>query len=149
MTKILAPIDMTDKGLAAKVIDSAVSQAKASDASLTVLTVVPDMVTGVDFRYAIRGETGGSEEYDMSKILAETLSHLNKMVEELTPSGMTADTIARHGSVAEQVLKVADEIEADQIVMGAHQPGLEDFLLGSNTARVVRHAKCSVNVIRG
>ena len=46
------------------------------------------------------------------------------------------------------MLEVAEEIKPDQIVIGAHRPGLQDFLLGPNTARVVRHAKCSVNVIR-
>ena len=58
------------------------------------------------------------------------------------------ETIARRGSVYEQVLKVAEELAVDQIVIGAHRPGLSDYLLGPNTARVVRHATCSVNVIR-
>jgi nucleotide-binding universal stress UspA family protein len=61
---------------------------------------------------------------------------------------MKVGTIARHGSVYEQVLKVAEELEVDQIVLGAHRPGLADFLLGPNTARIVRHATCSVNVVR-
>ena len=36
----------------------------------------------------------------------------------------------------------------DQIVIGAHRPAVSDFLLGPNTARIVRHAECSVNVVR-
>ena len=112
------------------------------------MTVVPDMITGIDYRYAIRGETGGSQQYDMREIVQEALEKLNEVVSDRTPTGMTVDTIARHGSVYEQVLQVAEEIGADQIVIGAHRPAVSDFLLGPNTARVVRHAKCSVNVVR-
>ncbi|WP_425483103.1 hypothetical protein [Chelativorans alearense] len=32
---------------------------------------------------------------------------------------MTVDTIVRHGTVYEQILEVADDIGADQIVIGA------------------------------
>ena len=43
---------------------------------------------------------------------------------------------------------MADETNADLIVMASHRPELKDFLLGPNAARVVRHANCSVLVVR-
>ena len=147
-TKVLVPIDLADLETMEKVLVAAVQQAQSSKASLTVMTVVPDMITGIDYRYAIRGETGGSEDYDLKKIVKEALDRLNEVVSGKTPPGMTVDTIARRGTVYEQVLNVAEEIGADQIVIGAHRPAVSDFLLGPNTARIVRHAKCSVNVIR-
>ncbi len=147
-TKILVPIDLADPPTMEKVLKAAVQQAEAAGGGLTVMAVVSDMVTGIDFRYAIRGETGGSQEYDMHQIVAKVLERLNQVVSELTPAGMKVDTIARHGTVYEQILKVAEEIKADQIVIGAHRPAVSDFLLGPNTARVVRHATCSVNVVR-
>lgn len=146
--KILVPIDLADMATMGKVLDSAIQQAQATNSGLTVMTVIPNMVTGIDWRYAIRGETGGSEEYDVREIVEEALTRLNQVVAERTPAGMKVDTIARHGTVYEQVLEVAKEIEADQIVIGAHRPAVADFLLGPNTARIVRHATCSVNVIR-
>ena len=112
------------------------------------MAVVPHFITGVDFRYAIRGEMGGSEEYDAKAIVKETLGRLNEVLAEQLPKGMKAETIVRHGSIYEEILDAAEEIEADQIVIGAHRPQLSDYLLGPNTARVVRHAKCSVNVVR-
>jgi nucleotide-binding universal stress UspA family protein len=145
---VLAPIDLADMETSLKVLEAAVQQTKAGNAELTVMTVVPDIIAGLDWRYAIRGAMGGSEEFDMAKIVAEALQRLDEIVAEHTPKGMKVKTIARHGTVYEQVLKVAGEIGTDQIVIGAHRPGLSDFLLGPNTARVVRHAKCSVNVIR-
>jgi nucleotide-binding universal stress UspA family protein len=33
-------------------------------------------------------------------------------------------------------------------VVGAHRQDLKDYLLGPNAARVVRHADCSVYVVR-
>ena len=148
VSKLLVPIDLADMDTMEKVLQTGIDQAKASGADLTVMTVVPDIITGLDWRYAIRGETGGSQEYDAQEIVDEALQRLNEIVAERTPSGMKVATIARHGSVYEQVLKVAEELEVDQIVLGAHRPGLADFLLGPNTARIVRHATCSVNVIR-
>lgn len=145
---ILVPVDLSQPSVLDKVIAAAVEQARAADAELTVMTVVPDIVAGLDWRYAIRGETGGSGEFDMKEIVQEALERLNQTVAERVPEGMPVKTIARHGTVYEEVLNVADEIGADQIVMGALRPQVSDFLLGPNTARIVRHAKCSVNVIR-
>ena len=34
------------------------------------------------------------------------------------------------------------------IVMGSHHPELKDYLLGPNAAKVMRHADCSVMVVR-
>ncbi len=34
------------------------------------------------------------------------------------------------------------------IVMASHRPEMSDYLLGPNAARVVRHARRSVSVIR-
>ncbi len=146
--KTLVPIDLSDMETSTKVLDAGVSSVKQSGGDLVVMAVVPDIITGIDYRYAIRGEMGGSEEYDLKAIVQETLERLNEVVADKLPDDMKAETIVRHGSVYEQILDVANEIEPDQIVIGAHRPHLSDYLLGPNTARVVRHAKCSVNVVR-
>ena len=146
--KILVPIDLADMSTMEKVLAAAIQQAQATNGHLTVMTVVPTMITGIDWRYAIRGETGGSQEYDLREIVEEALERLNQIVAERIPADMKVDTVARTGTVYEQVLDLAKEIEADQIVIGAHRPQVADFLLGPNTARIVRHATCSVNVIR-
>jgi nucleotide-binding universal stress UspA family protein len=146
-SSILAPIDLADLGTSEAVLAAAIEQAVSSQAKLTVMAVVPDFVTGLDYRYAIRGETG-SVDYDVREIVTEALGRLNEVVSARAPDGMAVDTIVRHGTVYEQILRVAEEIGADQIVIGAHRPQLSDYLLGPNTARVVRHARCSVNVVR-
>jgi nucleotide-binding universal stress UspA family protein len=53
-----------------------------------------------------------------------------------------------HGDVYPEILRAADEHKADLIVLGSHKPEIEDYLLGTNAARVVRHAQCTVLVLR-
>ncbi len=36
----------------------------------------------------------------------------------------------------------------DCIVIASHRPGMQDLLLGSTAAKVVRHAQCAVHVLR-
>lgn len=145
---ILVPVDLADLATARRIISAAVEQSGDPEARVTVLAVVPEFITGIDYRYAIRGETGGSGQYDVQEIVQDVLERLNALVADTVPEGQTVETVTRHGTVYEQILQVADEVTADQIVIGAHRPQLSDYLLGPNTARVVRHARCSVNVVR-
>ncbi|WP_305984347.1 universal stress protein [Roseibium sp. MMSF_3544] len=46
------------------------------------------------------------------------------------------------------ITEYANTHDADCIVIGSHRPGVKDFFLGSTAARVVRHAHCSVHVLR-
>jgi nucleotide-binding universal stress UspA family protein len=52
------------------------------------------------------------------------------------------------GTVYEEVLRVARTDGATLIVIGSHRPVLQDYLLGPNASRVVRHSDCSVFVVR-
>ncbi len=54
----------------------------------------------------------------------------------------------KHGSVYKEILALADAIDVDMIVMASHRPEMKEYLLGPNAARVVRHAKQSVTIIR-
>ena len=48
-----------------------------------------------------------------------------------------------------EILKAADEHDADLIVMGTHGlTGVEHLLFGSTAERVLRHAKCPVMTVR-
>lgn len=147
--KILVPIDLAHESSWKSTLPKAFERAQQDkDTTVTVVTIVPDIFAGLDWRYAIRGETGGSEEFDMSKIVAESAKRLDEIVADYAPAGMSVDTIARHGTIYEEILAIAEEIEATDILMAAHRPSLADYLLGPNTARVVRHAKCTVTVVR-
>jgi nucleotide-binding universal stress UspA family protein len=70
------------------------------------------------------------------------------VVREKVPSGLMVEKIVALGSIYREILRAAQEVPADRIVMGSHRPERKDFLLGSNAAKVARHAKCSVLVVR-
>ncbi len=79
--------------------------------------------------------------HEFHKEIANDLHHKVRDMPGVTPvvvSGHAGRTIVDH----------ADDNDADCIVLASHRPGLEDYFLGSTAARVVRHAKCSVHVIR-
>ncbi len=64
--------------------------------------------------------------------------------------GDTADVKAEmlQGHSGRAITDYAEKIGVDCIVVGSHKPGLQDYFLGSTASRVVRHAPCSVHVLR-
>jgi nucleotide-binding universal stress UspA family protein len=64
-------------------------------------------------------------------------------------AGVTATTHPRQGDPADAILDVAEEQEADLIVVGNKgMTGAKRFLLGSVPNKVSHHAPCSVLIIR-
>ncbi|MCA0424367.1 MAG: universal stress protein [Proteobacteria bacterium] len=53
-----------------------------------------------------------------------------------------------NGAVYAEILEEAKRISADLIVVAAHAPSMATYLLGSNAAKIVRHAECSTLVVR-
>ena len=63
--------------------------------------------------------------------------------------GVEVNTYARQGDPADAILDVAEEQEADLIVVGNKgMTGAKRFLLGSVPNKVSHHAPCSVLIIR-
>jgi nucleotide-binding universal stress UspA family protein len=64
-------------------------------------------------------------------------------------AGVTAETWARQGDPADAILDVAEERDAELVVVGHRgATGARRFLLGSVPNRVSHHAPCSVLIIR-
>ncbi|WP_024954661.1 universal stress protein [Sulfurospirillum arcachonense] len=56
--------------------------------------------------------------------------------------------IIKYGAVHQEILKQAEKMKADAIVMMATKPGMGSYFISSTAERVIRHAECSVFVIR-
>lgn len=57
--------------------------------------------------------------------------------------------IIKHYKVFREINTIAEEIQADLIVMGSHgASGVKEFFVGSNTEKVIRHATIPVLVIK-
>ena len=62
--------------------------------------------------------------------------------------GVEVRTHSRSGNAAEAILDVADEVNADLIVVGNRGIGSKSrFILGNVPSRVVHHATCSTYVV--
>ena len=62
---------------------------------------------------------------------------------------ITEKVIVKIGNPVEEILKTADELDADMIVMGARGRGIiEDALIGSVSRRVLRRSKRPVLVVK-
>ncbi|MCB1492055.1 MAG: universal stress protein [Rhodobiaceae bacterium] len=81
----------------------------------------------------------------VDKRIDEAKTDLKTMAK--TVGGSTRAVVTR-GQPGTMILEQADTDNSDCIVIASHRPGLQDYFLGSTAARVVRHAPCSVHVIR-
>lgn len=139
-SNILVSVDLGQPDNEAKAIGTAVDYARLFGATLHVMTVVPDYGLSL---------VGGFFPAEHEK---QALAHANQAVHDFTaqhvPNEVRHRHIVAHGSIYREILRYADEVKADLIVMSASRPGPEDYLIGPNAARVVRHAKISVLVVR-
>lgn len=139
---ILCAVDVSNGDDDIGVIRKAAQIAALDNAQLDVIAVVPD------FGMSQVGLFFSKDHHD--KMMAEAKEHLNALV--IKALDQTQNDKVRHviatGRAYEEVLKLAAETKAGLIVVGAHKADLTDYLLGPNAARVVRHAKCSVYVVR-
>jgi nucleotide-binding universal stress UspA family protein len=137
--RILLPIDLAHDSSWHKALPVAIGQVCNPGAQLYVMTVVD---LNMNITAALLPE-------NFNRDYRERTEHrLQEMTKQHVPSNIPVQHIIRDGRVYQEILAVAGEIKADLIVMASHNPALKDYLLGTNSARVVRHAGCSVLVVR-
>ena len=149
MVNYLAPIDLEDENLSSGVIEKTVQMATGvKDAKIYLMTVIPGIVPGIDQRYAVRGEMKGSADYPLQEWKDSAAKQLKEIASKQIPKDMQGGVVVENGTVYREIVEAARDLDIQHIVMGAHRPSLADFLLGPNSARVARHAGCSVTVVR-
>ncbi len=131
---VLFPIDQSrDAREAAEVVADVV---KKYDSRLVLLSVV---------------ESADSEHEPGADMMAspDAVAQLLKNAQSLfTEQGIPADTIEREGKPAFVICDVADEIEANLIIMGCRGLGLtEEGATDSVTNRVINLSPCPVLIV--
>ena len=138
---ILLAVDLNDESSWNRTLPLAIEYCRSFGSRLHVLTVVPDFGMSIVGQYFPKG-------YE-KKVADEIMQKLRDFVDEMVPEGIRVRHVVGEGTVYEVILSVANRVGADLIVVSAGRPELKDYLLGPNAARVVRHANCSVLVVRG
>ncbi len=82
--------------------------------------------------------------------IEETRQRGKKALKELEKSfDQEVETIFTEGDPGHEIVRVAEELNADLIVLGTHgYSGWKRFTLGSVAELVIRHAPCAVLTIR-
>ena len=136
--KILVPLPVESAKTGSPALAMAVELAKAHGAKIVLFHVVEEMpgYVAVHLPADLRKNAAAAARDDME---AAAKAH-----------GIdgSADIVVREGNPAADILDFANDTGVDMIVMSSHDPGIADYLLGSVAARVVRHAHCSVLVVR-
>ena len=136
---ILVPVDLAEPETAQPAIERAAAMAEASGGTLRLVNVRSLLpVTYMEFVPA-QFEEGQQEEAE---------ARLGEVAARVPLPSERVSAVVRLGSVYNEVLEEAEKTGADLIVVGSHRPTMATYLLGSNASTIVRHAKCSVLVVR-
>jgi nucleotide-binding universal stress UspA family protein len=142
--KILLAID--DSKFSQAAVQSVVARACSPGTEVRVLHVVepPSLLLGREMTaYDPEFEAVWKARREQAKAL------VTKASEILRKSGLNVTTALQEGDPKSQIIDIAKEWHADLIVLGSHGwKGLNRFLMGSVSEAVVRHAHCSVEVVR-
>lgn len=136
MTKILVALDIARPGGNDAVLDTAETLAGAMGAGISVIYVLdpPPSYVLAELPEAVLGKRQAEAE---------------DMLREILEGRECDEIVVREGPPAMEILDHAASIDADLIVLHSHEPGFSDYFIGSVAGRVVRHAHCSVYVLRG
>jgi len=140
---ILVPIDISETDLTRQVIPFVQAHAVMNTARVHFLTVIPSLPY-----YSTLGLAYSVEMPKMKEIQQAALAKLDELAQLFKLPAEKIQTHVVTGSPKDQILKLADSINADLIIIASHRPDISTYLLGSNAAAVVRHAKCPVLVVR-
>lgn len=136
--KILIPTDFSDTANLA--LAHAVNLAKICNAEIYLVHVVST------FSFRVNLPEVDLDESQNSKLTNAVSLKLKQISEDIEQNqGVKVHILMAAGSIKTEVVKLADEIDADLIVLGTHGvTGLKEFIMGSNAFRIVSDAACPV-----
>lgn len=136
---ILLPIDLDENRDIPKTIETAIALSRLYNAQLYVMTVLPDFGMSIVGSYFKDGF-----EQDTKKQAKDSLRvYIDKHFADIDIKMVVAT-----GTIYREIIAAGEKLDIDLIIMASGHEDIEDYLLGSNAARVVRHSKKSVMVVR-
>lgn len=154
--KILVALDRTEKSQ--QVLDEAISIAKATGASLTLLhafSFFDPEYADIAYQYPnmkvplLQDEAVMFYLEQWQTIEKASQEYLHHHAEQAQAQGVTTDYIQQLGHPEQIICEVAKQRSIDLIVIGRRgRRGLSEILLGSVSNYVMHHAQCSVLVVQ-
>jgi universal stress protein F len=137
--RIVLAVDLLEPTSSPKGLTQAVELAKTGDGELRLVNVQP--VMPATFMEYVPVDFDAEQEKRAKEGLDVILGGIDLPAERKSAA-------TRAGGIYHELLEEATEWDADLIVVGSHRPVMSDYLLGSNAKTIVRHAQCSVLVVR-
>jgi nucleotide-binding universal stress UspA family protein len=137
--KILVPLDGTAVGEAIlPKLENLVLEYIPSDKAEVILLRVNSIVNFDVLTHDKRAQLAYTDE-DQMKLDIESQAYLNKVAEPLRAKGFNVTTMVRTGTVAEEIVKAAREVNANLIAMATHsRSGVIRWAIGSVADKVIR-----------
>lgn len=140
--KVLVPVDLGEPDFSQQALDLALREVGENQAELHLVTVVPG--------YGNPIVAGYFSETDHNNAVRRIAEQLQAFAHEKLPEGLHPVMKVYEGSPAEQILSHIKHHEIDLVLLAAHHRSrLDEFLLGSVSARVAERSRCSVILLRG
>jgi len=138
---ILAPIDFS--GISDSVLEQATELARALKAKIVLLNVIQPPVITSEYGPFLENIT---EIVTVGEKAAA--KQLTRLQEKLAAEGIETDTLQFSGAPVPNILKQAEKLDVDYIVMGSHgHTAFYDLLVGSTTHGVLLRATCPVMIV--
>ena len=147
--RILVPLDGSKVGEAAlPYVEELVSKlAAVQKVKVTLLQVVSSLTHPV-----VAGGESVSIPYtgvEVEQIKKKAMNYLNKTSKGLRSKGVVVNCKVAVGRAAEEIIKAADEVNADLVAMSTHgRSGFSRWAFGSVTDKVLRAGKVPVLLVR-
>jgi len=146
MKKILVPTDFSEQ--ASNALEVAYHIAKKSGAELTVMNVIEDTTVYSVHYTGDLSLSGMEDKLFVVRMVHKTKNDLAAIQDKY--SDINIKTAIRIGRIYHNVKDFIEDEGFDFVVMGTTgSSGIEEFLIGSNAEKIVRHSKCPVLTIHG
>jgi nucleotide-binding universal stress UspA family protein len=141
MMKLLAAVDLSKAS--GYVIEAVHRVALATDAEVYVLhTIIPlPGIAGPEFNPV-------TEQQELSERYLDERDELNELVTQMVDADVNASALMAQGDPVKTILREAERLDAELIVVGSHGHGMMfDALVGSISAGILRKSTIPVLVV--
>ncbi|HMV10341.1 MAG TPA: universal stress protein [Cyclobacteriaceae bacterium] len=148
MKKILVPTDFSKPAQIA--VDVAADIAKKAGAEITFLHVIEE-VTGGSFNVEGQMDLDGSMEEKLftMALIKKSKKQMEALLNSPQLAGVKVRSQLRVGTPFHGMRTIITENKVDLVVMGtAGHSQMQEMIIGTNTEKVVRHAKCPVLTVQ-
>ena len=141
MKRILVPLDLTTESDAITRVVADAARGAGATVRLLHVAPAPDAVVDVDGRIVAYADQEGA------RLEAEALDYLRSV--ELALDEVPVESVVRFGDPAEEILREADEFDADLIALTTPRgTGFKRCLPDGTASRVWRHANAAVMLLQ-